>query len=372
MKILQVINNIAWGGAGNLLINYVPIMREMGHDVELLFLRKADCPHIDYFSQNGIKVSWLSENSLYNPLLIYKVRAFVKKGNFDIVHVHLFPALYHVGLAAYLGLGRSKLVYTEHSTNNKRRNKLFCFFDKIAYNKYDLIICITNLVQENITSHLKGLCFKYKTILNGVNLQRFKSEVILQRKDLYEGYMCSHKLIVMVARMSEPKDHVTLLKAMALLPSDCHLLLLGEGENKGMLKNTTLELGIENRVHFLGVRNDVPDILRLCDIGVLSSGFEGLPIAAIEIMAAGIPFVGSKVPGIQDLIEAEKDGAGVLYTHKNAEDLASHIKKLLQDKDYYETVCTAGRNRAMNYSIEKMTEQYIYAYQELMGNDKQR
>jgi glycosyltransferase involved in cell wall biosynthesis len=369
MKILQVINNIAWGGAGNLLINYVPLMQNQGHHIELLFLQKANCPHLKYFEDNSIKVTWLSENSLYNPFFIFKIRNFIKKGHFDIVHVHLFPAFYYVGLAAYLGLEKTKLVFTEHSTTNRRMKKLiFRMADRFIYRKYDIIISITDSIREILELYLKGLKCKHKTIINGIDLNRFKGDFNLQRQDLYENYSSSDKLIVMVARISYEKDHNSLIQAMTLLAENVHLLLIGEGTRKQECENLVANLQIDKRVHFLGVRNDVPDVLRLCDIGVLSSNWEGMPVSAIEIMAAGIPFVGSKVPGIQDLIGAKNDNAGVLFTHGDIKELAACISKLLQDRNYYQEVSEAGKVRATEYSIEKMTNQYLDAYNELINN----
>jgi glycosyltransferase involved in cell wall biosynthesis len=366
MIILQIINNIAWGGAGNLLINYVPSMKTQGHQIELLFLRKANCPHLKYFEEKGLKVTWLSENQLYNPLYIFKIRNFIKKGNFDIVHVHLFPALYYAGLAAYLGLGKAKLVFTEHNTTNTRMKKSYYrSIERFIYKKYDAITSITEQVEQNITKHLDGITMRYYLVNNGINFIKFNNDNLLQKQNLYLSYSKEHVLVVMVARFCKQKDHKTLIKAIALLPDNVHLLLIGEGPLKQDMENLATDLHTDRRVHFLGVRNDVPDVLRLCDIGVLSSNWEGMPVSAIEIMAAGIPFVGSKVPGIQDFIEAKNDNAGILFTHQNSEELAFCIDKLLYDKDYCKQIGTSGKIRASEYSIEKTTNQYLSIYEKL-------
>ena len=105
------------------------------------------------------------------------------------------------------------------------------------------------------------------------------------------------------------------------------------------------ELNLQNLIHFLGFRKDVPEILRLSDIGVLSSNWEGMPLSGIEVMAAGIPFIGSDVPGIKDLVAATPN-AGLLFSKGDSTGLASHINHLLADPDFSKERALACKNQA--------------------------
>ena len=148
---------------------------------------------------------------------------------------------------------------------------------------------------------------------------------------------------------------------MKKLPSDVHLLLVGEGPLKEKNQNLAKEIGVEDRVHFLGFRNDVPRILRTVDIVVLSSHWEGFGLAAVEGMAAGKPVVASDVPGLRDIVQ----GAGMLFLKENSAELADKIKKLFQEEDEYNKVVKRCIARAGSLSIKRMLERYINVYKEL-------
>lgn len=368
MKILQIINNIGWGGAGNLLINYVPIMKDMGHDVELLTLKRIDDYHYDNFKKIGVKVTALSNNTLYNPLFVFKIKKFINKGKFDITHVHLFPALYYVGLAAYLGVN-SKLVFSEHNTwNTRMSNPVLCMIDKFMYRKYNMVICITDKVKLNIQNHLKGLNVLYPVVYNGISLSKFSTEFAsnLNKKELYLSYSEEDRVLVMVGRFEIQKDQKTLINAISLLPNNFHLLLIGDGQTKPECKKLVSEFNIEKQVHFLGIRKDIPDILKLCDIGILSSNWEGFPITALEYMASNKPIVVSNVPGLSDTV----GDAAILFEKGNSKQLAEKIVKLIDDKEYYDLIAKKCFEKAQEYDIKRMTEKYLELYQNLLKEKK--
>ena len=173
----------------------------------------------------------------------------------------------------------------------------------------------------------------------------------------------------MVARFSGQKDQATLIKSILQLPENLHLLLVGEGPLKNSMQELVSELNLKNRIHFLGLRKDVPDILRLSDIGVLSSNWEGMPLSGIEVMAAGIPFIGSDVPGIKDLVAANPN-AGLLFSKGDSKGLASHINHLLSDPDFYKERALACKKQAQEYSIEKMVKGYLNIYEQILNENK--
>ena len=129
MKILQIINNLGSGGAEKLIVDFVPLMRDKGHDVEVLLLQKKGSIYIDELKQNGIEVTWLSLDKRYSLSHILKIRNFINKGGFDIINVHLFPSLYFVGILSILKLINSNIIYTRHYTKSSRTNNVI--FKKI-------------------------------------------------------------------------------------------------------------------------------------------------------------------------------------------------------------------------------------------------
>ena len=152
----------------------------------------------------------------------------------------------------------------------------------------------------------------------------------------------------MVGRFSEAKDQATIIKSMKYISEDVHLLLVGEGPLKDYNKRLAEDIGVSNKVHFLGFRSDVERILKTSDIIIQSSNWEGFGLAVVEGMAAGKPVISSGVPGLKEVVE----GAGVLFEQGNDIELAGKINMLLQDNRYYENIAKACLDRANYYDIK--------------------
>ncbi len=121
-------------------------------------------------------------------------------------------------------------------------------------------------------------------------------------------------------------------------------------------------LGLEDRVFFLGIRTDIPQLLKTADIVVLSSKYEGLSLSSIEGMASGKPFVASDVPGLKEAVS----GAGVLFPVGNEKKLAEEILHLSSDADYYAATVEKCLARAKDYDISKMVTEHINLYKEIL------
>ncbi len=146
---------------------------------------------------------------------------------------------------------------------------------------------------------------------------------------------------------------------MVHLPASIKLVLVGEGILKNDCESIAKELELQERVFFIGLRMDVPQLLKSADIVVLSSHYEGLSLSSIEGMAAGKPFVASNVPGLKEVVQ----GAGILFPVGDDVQLAVEISKLLEDKIHYTIIATACKQRAAEYNIDKMVDQHIKLYQ---------
>lgn len=367
MKILQVINDLRGGGAEKLIADFAPLMRNKGHEVEVLLLRSKGSLYIEDLERNNIKVTHLSSNNLYSFSHIFRIRNFIKKGKFDIVNVHVFPVLYFVSLASLLGLGKAKLCYTEHSTFNRRRtNEIYRTFDKFIYDKYKRVIAISFDVKKALMGHLNCESEFISVINNGVDIKKFKDSPAINLSNLIKGYHSEDKIICMVSRFSKAKDQLTLIRAISLLPKNIKLLLIGEGPLVSNCITLSEDLNIKDRVYFLGFRRDVQLILKSCDIGVLSSNWEGMPIFALEVFATGIPFIGSKVPGIKDLFVDENESELMLFKNKDSEGLSMLLKRILEEEDVKVKNIEICQKIVNKFSLEKMTNTYLKFYKELL------
>lgn len=358
MKILHVINSLATGGAEKLIVETVPLYYKEGLEVDVLLLNGVESPFLkELQSKKCCTVFSLGKGSVYNPLLIFKIIPYLKQ--YEIVHVHLFPALYWVVLAKILKKSSVKLMYTEHSTTNKRRNyNVFKNFDRIIYKFYDKIITIASEVDKNIKAYLGFLSAKFYTINNGVDTDFIHKAKPYLKEDFF---LKGDKILIQISSFREPKDQSTLIKSLTLLPEKIKLVLVGEGELKDTCEDLVDQLKLKHRVKFLGIRMDVPELLKTSDIIVLSSKHEGLSLSSVEGMASGKPFIASDVPGLTEVV---KD-AGLLFPQGDEKALATAILSLINDKDLYDSVVKKCLQRASQYDIHKMVDKHIKLYNSL-------
>jgi len=360
-KIAIVDSSLGPGGAEKLIVDMAPIMVEKGYDVEVVILSSYKDVFSTLLTKNNIKVTFLSDTKNYWSLLnLYKLYKVLRSK--DIVYTHVVHAQYFTALISLFLPSSIKLVTTEHSTHNRRRNKkIFYFIERFIYSKYDKVIAITQQVKLNLINHLQKEDDKIIVIENGINLEMIKSAKAINRKEF--NYSDNDILIVMIGRFSPAKDQKTLIKAMSHLDDNYKLLLIGEGELMDENKKLVKHLNIADKVNFLGFRNNIPELIKMCDIGVLSSHWEGQPLSVIEIMASGIPFVGSRVAGITELAE----NYGVLFEEHNEYECAEVISKLAIDNEYYKAIVDKCLKRSEDYSVHKMVDKYLNIF-----NDKEQ
>jgi glycosyltransferase involved in cell wall biosynthesis len=356
MKILHVITSLYTGGAEKLMIDLLPRLKEKGHEVDLLLFDGADTPFRRQAEAAGIKVMHTRiGGSVYNPINLIKFIPYLRR--YDIVHTHnTAPQLF-----AAIGkcFGRAKLVTTEHNTTNRRRGiPLLKGVDRWMYNRYGHVICISKKAEENLNAYLLTCKANIQTINNGVCLSTFTSaSPSLELNNIAPN----SKKIVMVAGFRQQKDQDTLIKAMTILDQTFHLFLVGDGARRDECEQLAKDLCVANRVHFMGVRSDVANILKASDYIVMSSHYEGLSLSSVEGMCVDKPFLASNVDGLREVV----DGAGVLFDHQDFVGLASKIKRLDADPVLYQVIATKCSERASQFDISKMVDGYNKIYNSL-------
>lgn len=173
-------------------------------------------------------------------------------------------------------------------------------------------------------------------------------------------------IILTVARLNWQKGHRYLFEAISQV-REVILLLAGGGPEKELLENKVYELGIQDRVIFLGERNDVPQLLANCDLFVLPSFNEGLPLSVLEAMAAGKAVVATAVGGTPEVVQ---DGeTGILVPPRDPSALANAIQSLLSDPGEACKMGDAGRARVQQYfSSDIMVQRITQTYEGLLNN----
>lgn len=173
--------------------------------------------------------------------------------------------------------------------------------------------------------------------------------------------------LVMVARFGAQKDHPTLLRALAgLLDQPWEIDLIGDGELMSQTQALAAELGLANRLHFLGQRRDVDELLARAQASILATNWEGFPLSILEAMRAGLPVIATEVAGIGESVQ---DGeTGYLVPRGDVEVLRDRIRRLLADATLRTRLGANGRSRfEQHFTLPLFVQNTLAVYQDVVG-----
>ena len=367
MRILQVITSLEMGGAETLVVNLIPRLQALGNTVDLCVFEGKETPLTQRLRKEGPQTKiYALGHGVYNPLYIIKLAKIMK--NYDIVHTHNSSPQLFVAIASLFS--QTNLVSTEHNTSNRKRNwKWYRPIESWMYGRYDHVICISKIAEEKLREYMGGEWLikssnKYKsitTINNGIDVNAIsKAEPCKELLDLKEN----RKSILMVAGFRKQKNQDTIIRALTLLDKEKYeVWFAGIGERMEEVKQLALSLGVSDRVRFLGLRTDIPNVLRAADVIVMSSHWEGLSLSNVEGMSAHKPFIASDVNGLKEVTK----GYGILFPHEDAKVLAEEINRLASDEAYYNEIAERCYNRALEFDICNTVRGYADVYKNIFN-----
>ena len=224
-------------------------------------------------------------------------------------------------------------------------------------------IAVSAAVARELSGRFEWPAAKISVVYNAVELGRFGGEgsSALRRELGGDG----RPLLLTPARLDEQKGHRALLRAIVEVP-DAILALAGDGPERSALEALSAELGVADRVRFLGHRVDIAELLATCDAFVLPSLYEGSSLAVLEAMAARRPVLSSAIAGTNELIEDEVDG--LLVPPGDAGALAAGMRRLIHDPALRENLAAHARKKVeWQFSPEALSRGVEAVYEELVG-----
>ena len=340
MRILQIITSLRTGGAERVVVDLAKQFCQTGDNVSILLLDGTRTPLLEEAEAAGIEVHALSKGwrAMRNPLLFFPLLRHLRRNRYEIIHTHNTACQMLAALASCIV--PLHLVTTEHNTDNRRRRwRGFQAVDRWMYRRYRHIVCVSDAARTALDAYLADpvLTGRMSVIPNGIDIRRFAS--------------------------AGPAADL-LIRAMRQLPEDYRLYLAGGAETDADRRQLAdcqrlvAELGLKDRVCFLGIRRDVPQLLAGADVVVLSTHYEGMPLSVLEAMASGRPFVASDVPGVHDLVS----GAGLLFPQGDASSLAEMLRKICETPGCSDEVRTKCACRARACDVFETAARYKKAY----------
>lgn len=364
MKILFIANHLNVGGITSYLYTLSCGLKQKGHSV---YVASSGGELVEKFIAAGIEhirvpLSTKKEVSPKIILSFLKLKKEAKKINIDLIHSHSRTTQVLGNL-----LSRALAVphiFTCHGFfKPKLSRRLFpCWGEGV--------IAISSEVKEHLIGDFKLDEKKISVINNGIDTKNFGdfSKRDSVRKDLGIN---DAPLIGIIARLSDVKGHLYLIRAMPLVIKnfpDALLLIVGEGKMKDALTAEVVKLDIKENVLFVPEARGTEDVLAAMDVFVMPSLQEGLGLALMEAMAQGLAVVGSKVGGIKTLIQHEVNG--LLVEPADSEGLAQAINRLLKDSQLRRNLGVSARKFIIdNFSQEKMVDTTERLYQQFLKDE---
>ncbi|PIE31848.1 hypothetical protein CSA56_17235 [candidate division KSB3 bacterium] len=340
-------------------------------DMSYLAEEHGVVPHV--IPELGREIRWK-----HDLLAFWKMFRLLRNIRPTIVHTHTAKAGMLGRVAAKLA-GVPYIVHTFHghvfhSYFSPAKTRMFVEIERFLARFTDAIITVSPKQREEILSYRIGNANTVHAIGLGLELQQFVECQTLQgtlRKEL--DVSDDVPLIGIVARLVPVKGIDYFLEAAAAVLKNipqARFVVVGDGELREELEQQARTLGIQQSVHFLGFRCNLPEIYADFDLAVLSSLNEGLPVALIEAMASGTPVIATEVGGVGDLIQHER--SGLLVPAKNSDALAAGIEKILAQspEKRCEMVLAGQKNVYPAYHINTLAQNIEALYETLLTTKK--
>lgn len=354
MRIIQVMPEFGLAGAEVMAENLAYGLKAQGHEVLMISLYCVHTAITERLEKNGVKIEYLGKKKGLDLSIILKMRRIMKHFKPDVIHTHRYVLPY--AFLASMGMN-VKRIHTIHNIAEKEVPNRQLPIQKALFRELGVVpVAITPIIRKSIETYYGLDQNEVPLVYNGIDLAQ-----CIVKKDTQ---LSSPVRVLHVGRFAPQKNHQMIVEAFAEIVrdySECELDLVGDGDLVDSVKQKVKELGIEKKVHFVGLLDKVYEKMSESDIFILPSNYEGMPITLIEAMATGLPIVATDVGGIPDMLENKKSG---LLVRVAKHEIANGIVTLIKDDTLRATVSQGAKQKVMQFSLENMTREYIKVYQQ--------
>lgn len=355
-NILFIVRTMGLGGTENVVLQLCEILSEK---VNKIVVCSSGGVHEKKLQEMGIKHYLIPDIASKNPMDMLKscrsIKSIIDKEQITIVHSHHRMAAFYAEFAA-----PKKVVKVANAHNTFTDKKKLT---QLAY-RNTKVIAVGETVKKNMTEYFeipkKQICIIHNAV------KPFDGNVV-PIKVLYQEHTKGNVLIGNIGRLSEQKGMSYFIEAAEITAKthpEARFIIVGEGEEKEQLHAQVKAKGLQDKVLFLGYRNDIQNVMSQLDFVVLSSLWEGLPLTPIEAYSVGKTVIGTAVDGTPEII---RDGVdGYLVEQRNPVQLAEKMNELIENPETRKNMGIQAMKRYRNeFSFEKLSERYIAFYEGL-------
>ena len=347
--------------------NYIKTLEADGHEVSIACNNSGgDLP--EFYHTNGNKHYNLSGSrnpfSTGNVKAIKEIKKIVENEKYDIVHCHTPIAAACCRIACRKARKNgTKVIYTAHGFHFYKgaplKNWLIFYpIERICARFTDVLITINKEDYELAKKKFKARCVECVPGV-GIDVKKFaECEVDVSKKRQELGIPNDAYLLLSVGELNQNKNHQSVIKAIAAVKSEkIHYMIAGQGGLKEDLLSLAKELGIAERLHLLGYRNDVNELYKTADLYVHPSFREGLPTSVIEAMASGKPIICTDIRGSAEVV---KNGYNGILVKPN--DIEAIKNAIIELKNSYGEIGANNTDEAQRFDVTSVNEKLLTIY----------
>lgn len=363
MKILHLNSGNETGGG---MFHILSLLEYLQHKEQVILGVFCEGELAERAKQKGIEVVIFKQKYRFDISVINEILKYIQKNHIDIIHSHgaranaiCYLSKRHLNIPWYITVHSSPL---DDFLNIGLKGKLFTQINVKAILAADRILAISERFKRDLIN-LGVQEQKIVTILNGID---FNASPLVTYVRQQFGFKETDFLIMMVARLEPVKLHETALMALKKLKNKSNslkLVLVGDGSRKKEIQQMTIDFGLSNNVIFLGHRNDVPALLEIADITLLTSKSESFPLVLLESARAKKPIITTDVGDVRMLIPNKEFGRIVKVGDVNQ--LVKEIWELYKLKEAGRLVSMGEKlyeHAKARFSIEAFGESVRKAY----------
>ena len=372
IKVAHIVQTLDVGGAERLVMDLLKSCDKSRFDFTLCCLGTRGVL-ADELEKENVRLIFLNKKDGLDFNLSFKIASLMKDSKIGVLHTHNQRPQFYGALATHLFRPRV-YVHTRHGRNYPDNYKSV-LFSRFFAGRASKVVVVCDDIYKFARDIEKLPKEKLKIINNGVDTERFNGEgrdKKLLRDSL--GIGPDELVIGTVGRLAKIKNQKLLIlafKNVADLRSDCRLVVVGDGPLKNELIDYSQEVGVREKILFLGERNDISQLLGVFDIFCLSSLSEGISLVLLEAMATGLPIVATRVGGNSELIE---DGVnGFLVPSQDPRSMSENLVKLLSDKELRDHMSKNNQKSARSrFDIRDVTKTYQELYVNEINNTRRQ
>ncbi len=370
-NILWLIDGLGMGGAERLMVPYLRYLDKEQYNLRVAVLQvREGNPMAAKIEALGIPVDFISVPHLRTLNAVPRLWQYMREHDVDLVHTQLEFSNTLGTLAARMhGVPAVSTLHTfEEIGQSKRTMRHVRLMWAVLRRFNQRIVSVSEEVRQYHLEHARFAPQQVVTLYNGIDLSRFRGVEALGQ-DLLSGVPADAPVLLTVAVLRQPKGIQYMLEALPMIVTavpQAIYLIVGDGEHGKALKALAQQIGVQEQVRFLGMRDDIPHLLASCDLFVLPTLLDALPTVLIEAMAASKATVATDVGGVPEIVVNGR--TGLLIPPADPDKLAEACIQLLQDVKRREAMGDMGRAIAeQKFDIHKQVRALSDLYQELLA-----